>query len=202
MSLIKAVVLKYKRNKELLEKTHSNDIPYLRDSAEVCFMRADSLKHVNRVKSINLVKRSIRELEKVKILMKKYDTNYYNHHSGIDVELKAIESRINNMREFLLDFSEEEIVSSLGENPGDKYFSHAKDLFAKAKLLKNRRRSESVKISYKALDDLSKAFRDYEDKVSGDNLLRLDMLRNMRKEIEEFLEWFTEDEKSMFVHRV
>ena len=198
MKLLRHVVLKYKRNREYLEKTHLNDVDALKDSAECFFSEADSLKHTNRAESIKLVKKGIRILQRVKVLLK----NSVDNHSKLDVELKIIDGRIGDMRAFLMGFSEDELDSSLAENYGDKYFKMEEVLFEKAKASKNRRRFESLKMSYEALDNLSKALGYYDDETSADNVLKRDMVNRMKSDIERFMEWFSDEEKNGFISQV
>ena len=195
MKLLRYVVLKYKRNKEFLERTHLNDAEALRDSAECFFSEADSLKHTNRTESIRLVKKGIKIFQRIKILLK----NSVDNHSKLDIELKIIDGRIGDMRNFLVNFSEDELDSSLSGNYGDKYFEKARVLFEKAKKDKNLRRVESIKNSYGALDNLSKAYGYYIDEASADNVLKQDMVNKMKSDIEKFLEWFGDEEKNKFV---
>ena len=192
MGVLRYVALKYKRNREWLDRTHLNDVGMLKATAMDNFSMADSLKHTNRIESVDLTRKSIRMMQRVKVLLK----NSIDDRLELDINLKAVDKEIDGMRHFLLQFCEDEIDSSVSVSYGDKYFDTAKDLFAKADLVKNRRRTDSVKLMYDALKELSRASEYFASDSSSENTIKLDMTEKFRKKIEESLEWFSDAEKN------
>jgi tetratricopeptide (TPR) repeat protein len=179
MRLFKSVVLRYKKNKKFLDRTHLNDVDLLEKMANEEFMKADSIKFVSREESIDLVKKSIKKIQRLKVLSKNLDLNKLD----FDLLLKKYDKMIDERQEFLLNFSENELIDTLSSNYADKYYNSAKEKYDKAVVLKFRKIDMAKEYIYDALLDIDKAIEFYKSENNVDNVLKVDMSLVLKKDI-------------------
>ncbi|MCK5289845.1 MAG: hypothetical protein KAJ56_02780 [Candidatus Aenigmarchaeota archaeon] len=181
MSMLVNIGKRYRAQKKLIDSGKAGNPEYVLKSMEAVVEQARSFQNLDRPQAIIIANKALDDCELALEKYRKVD--------DVDMifEINAIKSEIHG---FLTNFSVEEIDRALHKSDGDSYLDKARKELILAKKVKNIKRHDSVVyalFAIKSYDDALIFFRQ-------ENISRRDIAEAEKKEAEEFLSYFTDDE--------
>ncbi len=181
MSMLNNIGKRYRSQKKLISEGKAGNPEYALKKIEAVVDQARSFQNLNRSQAITIANKALDDCEQALEKYRKVD--------DIDMvfEINAIKSEIQG---FLTNFSVEEVDRALHKSDGDNYLDEARKRLIFAKKVKNIKRRDSIVYllaAIKRYDDALIFFRQ-------ENVGRKDIAEAEKKDAEDFLNYFTEDE--------
>lgn len=181
MSMLANIGKMYRTQKKLIDSGKAGNPKYVLKSMEAVLEQARSFQNLDRPQAIIIANKVLDDCDLALEKYKKVD--------DVDMifEINTIKSEIHG---FLTNFSVEEIDRALHKSDGDSYLGKARKELILAKKVKNIKRHDSLVYALFAI----KSYNDALIFFRRENIDRKDIAEAEKKEAEEFLKYFTEDE--------
>lgn len=181
MSMLANIGRRYRSQKKLISEGKAGNPEYALKKIEAVVEQARSFQNLDRPQAITIANKVLDDCELALEKYRKVD--------DIDMvfEINALKSEVKG---FLTNFSVEEVDRALHKSDGDNYLDKARKRLIIAKRVKNIKRHDSiiyVLLAIKRYDDALIFFRQ-------ENIGRKDIAEAEKKDAEDFLNYFTEDE--------